>query len=106
MTLSEGYLWATPALTDVVDRVVSVTMDLVSRYDVDGIHLDMVRYPDRDTSYDPFSNAAYASALSQDPDLTRAEWQRRQVSHLVNRVYREVILPQSGLSPSHRSLVS
>ena len=73
LTLSKSYLWATPALTDVVDRVVSVTTDLVSRYDVDGIHLDLVRYPGPDTSYDPFSNTGYESALAGDPDLTRAD---------------------------------
>jgi uncharacterized lipoprotein YddW (UPF0748 family) len=100
MTLSDGYLWATPALSDVVDHVVSVAADLVSRYDVDGIHLDLVRYPDRGYSYDPFSNAGYESALAQDPKLSRAEWQRRQVSQLVNRVYSEVILSGSGPDPS------
>jgi uncharacterized lipoprotein YddW (UPF0748 family) len=97
MTLSEGYLWATPALTDVVDRVVSIAEDLVSRYDLDGIHLDLVRYPGQEYSYDPFSNAGYEAAQSQDPDLSRAEWQRRQVTGLVNRVYAEAVLPRSDL---------
>ncbi|MGD2177735.1 MAG: family 10 glycosylhydrolase [Anaerolineae bacterium] len=106
MTLRKSYLWATPALTDVVDRIVSVATDLVSRYDVDGIHLDLVRYPGRDTSYDPFSNAGYEAALAREPDLTRAEWQRRQVTHLVNRVYSEAILPRSGLDLSGGSLAS
>jgi len=97
MTLGRGYLWATPALTDVVDRVVSVTADLVNRYDVDGIHLDLVRYPGRQYSYDPFSNAGYQSALAQDPDLSRAEWQRRQVTGLVSRVYSEVVVSRPDL---------
>jgi uncharacterized lipoprotein YddW (UPF0748 family) len=100
MTLTRGYLWATPALTDVVDQVVSVATDVVSRYDVDGIHLDLVRYPGADTSYDPFSNAGYASALAREPDLTREEWQRRQVTGLVDRVYSEAILPRSDLQLS------
>jgi uncharacterized lipoprotein YddW (UPF0748 family) len=106
MPLNQSYLWATPALTDVVDRVVSVTTDLVSRYDVDGIHLDYVRYPSRDTSYDPFSNARYQAAQGQEPDLTRAEWQRRQVTQLINRVYSETILPWSGPDLLGRSSAS
>jgi len=97
MTLSSGYLWATPALTDVVNRVVSVTTDLVTRYDVDGVHLDLVRYANQQYSYDPFSNAGYESALAQDPTLTRAEWQRQQVTLLVNRVYSEVLPLRPGL---------
>ncbi len=96
-TLNSGYLWATPALTDVVDRVVAVTADLVTRYDVDGIHLDLVRYPGRQYSYDPFSNAGYTAAQALDPTLTRAEWQRRQVTLLVGRVYSEVISLRPGL---------
>jgi uncharacterized lipoprotein YddW (UPF0748 family) len=100
MTLRDGYLWATPALTDVVDRVTSVTMDLVTRYDVDGVHLDLVRYPGQDYSHDPFSNAGYAAARAEDKDLTRADWQRRQVTQLVNRVYDQAILPDSDLQLS------
>jgi uncharacterized lipoprotein YddW (UPF0748 family) len=97
MTLGGGYLWATPALTDVVDRVVSVTADLVGRYDLDGVHLDLVRYPGRQYSYDPFSNAGYEAALARDPELSRAEWQRRQVTGLVDRVYSEVVVSQPDL---------
>ncbi len=92
MTLTDtAYLWATPALTDVVNRAISVTADLVTRYDVDGIHLDMVRYANRQYSYDPFSNAGYEAALAADPALIRAEWQRQQVTLLVSRVYSQVI---------------
>lgn len=95
--IGSGYLWATPALTDVVDRVVSVTADLAARYVMDGIHLDIVRYPGRDYSYDPFSEAGYEAALALEPELSRAEWQRRQVTLLVQRVYSEVILPRPEL---------
>jgi uncharacterized lipoprotein YddW (UPF0748 family) len=98
MTLTAGYyLWPSPALTDVVDRVVAVTADLVTRYDVDGIHLDLVRYAGPQYSYDPFSNAGYAAARALEPTLTRAEWQRRQVTRLVSRVYSEVIPRRPGL---------
>lgn len=92
-----GYVWATPALTDVVDRVVSVSKDLVTRYDVDGVHLDLVRYVRPEYSYDPFSNAGYAAARAKDASLTRSEWQRRQVSGLVDRVYSEAVLAHEDL---------
>jgi uncharacterized lipoprotein YddW (UPF0748 family) len=86
MLLNPSYLWATPALDDVVDQAVAVTADLVTRYDVDGVHLDLVRYPGPGYSYDPFTQAA----LSQ-TGLPRADWQRQRVSYLVGRVYSEVI---------------
>jgi uncharacterized lipoprotein YddW (UPF0748 family) len=98
MTLTDtAYLWATPALTGVMSRIISVTADLVIRYDVDGVHLDLVRYAGRQYSYDPFSNAGYKSALATEPALARAEWQRRQVTLLVNRVYSEVLPLRPGL---------
>ncbi|MGD2105150.1 MAG: family 10 glycosylhydrolase, partial [Anaerolineae bacterium] len=87
-----GYLWPTPALDDVEDRVVAVAADLVSRYDVDGIHLDLVRYPGPDYSYDPFTEAALDAT-----GLSRAEWQRQRVTQLVNRIYSEVILPRADV---------
>lgn len=87
MTLNSGYLWPSPALTDVVERAISVSVDLATRYGVDGIHLDLVRYPGREYSYDPFSNAGFAAARQIEPELTREEWQRRQVTQLVSRTY-------------------
>lgn len=92
-----GYVWATPALTDVVDRVVSVADEVVGRYDVDGIHLDVVRYPGPDTSYDPFSNASFEAAQAKEATLTRSEWQRRQVTGLVRRVYGEAVLSRADV---------
>jgi len=98
MTLTDTvYLWATPALTDVVGRLISVTTDLVTRYDVDGIHLDLVRYANRQYSYDPFSNAGYEAARATAPTLARADWQRQQVTLLVNQVYSEVLPLRPGL---------
>jgi uncharacterized lipoprotein YddW (UPF0748 family) len=61
------------------------------------VHLDIVRYPGPEYSYDPFSNAAYETARAGDENLSRAEWQRQQVTRLVNRVYSEAIIPRSDL---------
>ncbi len=90
-----GYLWPTPALDDIDDRVVEVAADLVTRYDIDGIHLDLVRYPGRDYSYDTFTNDALAAS-----GLPRDEWQRQRVSRLVSRVYSEAILTRPGVQLS------
>ncbi|TET49407.1 MAG: hypothetical protein E3J64_09710, partial [Anaerolineales bacterium] len=97
MDLNPGYLWATPALSDVVEHVVSVTTDLVTRYEIDGLHLDLVRYPGNAYSYDPFSAAGYAAAQGSEPELGYGDWQRRQVTLLVSRVYSEVLPLRSDL---------
>ena len=85
------YVWASPAATAVQDSVVSVTTYLASRYALDGIHLDYVRYPGPQYSYDPFTLAAFSQALQISPTLTLTAWrgdfQRAQVSNLVARIY-------------------
>ncbi|MBC7228197.1 MAG: family 10 glycosylhydrolase [Thermoflexales bacterium] len=82
MTCS-SYLWATPAWEGMRVHFLNVVTDLVARYDLDGIHLDLVRYPGPDYSYDPFTPPF------SDPAV-RAEWQREQVNRLVRETYQAV----------------
>ena len=96
------YVWASPAVTAVQDSVVSVTAYLASHYALDGIHLDYVRYPGPQYSYDPFTWAAFSQALHISPTLTitawRGDFQRAQVSNLVGRIYTQTAKSQLLLS--------
>lgn len=82
MTCS-SYLWATPAWEGMRAHFRNVVTDLVTRYNLDGVHLDLVRYPGRDYSYDPFTP-------SFPDDEARAGWQREQVNLLVRETYQMV----------------
>ncbi len=82
MNLNAGYLWASPGVDLVRDHVVAVVEELVTRYPVDGVHLDLVRYADADYSYDPLSNAAAGDVKT----AARDQWQRDRVTDLVQRV--------------------
>jgi uncharacterized lipoprotein YddW (UPF0748 family) len=82
MPLNGGYLWASPGVDGVRDHVVAVVEDIVSRYAVDGVHLDLVRYAGSRYSYDPISNAAAGSIQAP----ARDQWQRERVTELVGRV--------------------
>ncbi len=77
-----AYLWATPGRDEVQDHVVAVVSEILTRYPVDGIHLDLVRYAGRSYSFDPASNAA----AGETPSAARAQWQRDRVTDLVARV--------------------
>ena len=85
------YLWATPALSLTRDHITAVAADIVQRYDVDGLHLDLIRYPGSAYSFDPYTMQAFSAALQISPTLTFAAWrpqfQRDQVSNLVARIY-------------------
>ncbi len=92
----DGYLTANPAHPAVADHIVAVCKDILSRYPVDGLHLDYIRYADPELSQDPVSNQAYAAAVAQNPGLSRADWQRAQVTHLVQRVRDEALPARPG----------
>jgi uncharacterized lipoprotein YddW (UPF0748 family) len=96
MLLNSSYVWSSPGLDGVRDHVVAVVGDIVARYQVDGVHLDLVRYANSPYSYDPVSNAAAGS--SDTP--ARAQWQRDRVSDLVGRVHAALgeVRPEARLS--------
>jgi len=84
MPLAPGqYLWASPGVALVADHVTAVVQDIVARYPVDGVHLDLVRYAGPGYSYDPYSNAAAGEARTP----ARDQWQRDQVTALVQRLH-------------------
>jgi uncharacterized lipoprotein YddW (UPF0748 family) len=92
----ESYLAANPAHPAVQQRVVDVCKDLLSRYQLDGLHLDYIRYSDPQLSKDPVSNQAYAAAVAKSPGLSREDWQRDQVTALVTRVRNEALPLRPG----------
>jgi uncharacterized lipoprotein YddW (UPF0748 family) len=93
---AKSYLWASPGLDLVNDYLVDVVSDIVARYDVDGVHLDLVRYAGPGYSYDPFSNAAVGDV----PTPERAQWQRDRVTDLVRRLKTatQLIRPEAEVS--------
>ena len=86
-----AYLCASPGHPAVVERVVAVCQDLLTHYPLDGLHFDYVRYAGREYSQDPVSLEAYAAAAAANPALTYADWQRAQITHLLQRVCTEAL---------------
>ena len=87
------YLTASPASPVFRDHFKAVVADIVNRYDVDGIHLDRVRYSGRSTSCDPVSETAYGGPCFSGADGVYQEWQRQQINTLVRDVYEDIIVP-------------
>jgi uncharacterized lipoprotein YddW (UPF0748 family) len=72
-------LYMSPAAVGAVDHLAGVVEDLVSRYAIDGIHLDYVRYPGASFDYSREALRAFRAEVSR--DLARADRQdldRRQ----------------------------
>lgn len=81
------------------EHLVSVYLDIVRRYRVDGIHFDYIRYPETegrlpkgaDVGYNPvslarFSRATGSTEVPAPDDPAWIEWRRRQVTELVRRI--------------------
>jgi uncharacterized lipoprotein YddW (UPF0748 family) len=91
-----------PGLPQVRDHVVNVIMDIVNRYDIDGIHFDDYFYPSGTINDD----AAYNADPRGFPSTTagRADWRRDNVNLLIQRVNDSIRVAKPwvkfGVSPS------
>jgi len=81
------YVYVSPGIPEVQDHIAKVCVDIVSKYDVDGLHLDHIRYAGPQYSHDPVSEERFAQAREENPGLTWEDWQREQVTQMVRRIY-------------------
>ena len=95
--LCGAYREMSPASVFGQNHIIRTVLDVVRRYDVDGVHLDRVRYAASNASCDPVSLCRYHGlGASCDPvpactlDDAYQDWQRSQVTALVNRLSRKV----------------
>ena len=74
---------------------VDVAMDLVTNFDIDGIHYDYIRFTANNQGYNPTSVARYNAryGLTGQPSATNEQWKqwrRDQVSAVVRKVYAKI----------------
>ncbi|HNT33582.1 MAG TPA: family 10 glycosylhydrolase [bacterium] len=85
-----------PGVPDALIWIYNVCMDLVTNYDIDGLHLDYIRYPGTDSGYNPIAIARFNKEFSRTgkpgtSDATFATWRRRQVTDFVKFIYLNAI---------------
>ncbi len=88
-----------PGHPGVQQHTFDVCMDIITRYNVDGLHFDYIRYPDNGSSannqpwgYNPVSVARYrrltgAASTPTATDPAWLQWRRNQITALVRKVY-------------------
>ena len=114
-----GFMWMDPGEALAAQRTFDVILDVVRRYDIDGVHIDDYFYP-----YPaPVAATPNASGASSTPPveadfpdepswqnylaggggLTRTDWRRQNVNALIERLYqgihREKYWVKFGISP-------
>jgi uncharacterized lipoprotein YddW (UPF0748 family) len=94
---SAGIYYLDPGNPDVQSYTTEIYLQLLRNYDVDGIHLDQIRYYEGDAlrwGYNPTSVGLFNAAFGREPtsqpapaDPDWVAWRRDQVTNLVRRIY-------------------
>lgn len=108
--------WLDPGHPDAEAYTVNVLTHLVSNYQIDGLHLDRIRYPEfsvgvqtpasgtnigyNETSVARFNTRHGRTGTPAPNDPQWSQWRRDQVSNLVRRVYLNAIAVKPGLKVS------
>ncbi len=108
--LSSFYVSLNPCLPEVRRYIVDVFRDLVTRYDVDGLHLDYIRFPneppaipsgtDIDYPRDARTLELYRQATGKAPDDDKEswnQWRTDQVTQLVADIHNMVQRTKPGV---------
>jgi uncharacterized lipoprotein YddW (UPF0748 family) len=103
-----SFLWMDPGVPEVRRQAERVVLDIVRRYDIDGVHVDDYFYPykEKDSSgatIDFPDSASYARYRREGGELERDDWRRHNVDLLIAELYRQIkdAKPwvQFGISP-------
>ena len=99
-----GYYWLDPGDAAVQNHTTKVILDVVRRYDIDGVHLDDYFYPYPDAKAGDFPDqASWNRYRTAGGKLERADWRRENVNKLVRRLQAEIAKEKAwvtfGISP-------
>ncbi|MBL0143436.1 MAG: family 10 glycosylhydrolase [Betaproteobacteria bacterium] len=94
------YLWLDPGEPDAARHTLAVILDVVRRYDIDGVHIDDYFYPYPTAVPGTPPEAGLEIGFPDEPSwqaylgaggtLARADWRRRNVNRLMERIDRAV----------------
>jgi uncharacterized lipoprotein YddW (UPF0748 family) len=89
------HYWLNPTSQEVQDYTMRVILDVVRRYDIDGVHIDDYFYPYPEKGPDgkiiPFpDDDTWKEYQNRGGKLGRDDWRRDAVNQLIERLYREV----------------
>jgi len=99
------YYWMDPAMSEVQDHVCAVILDVVKRYDIDGVQFDdyFYPYPEYNNGKDFPDGPAYGAYRAKGGKLMRDEWRRDAINRFIQRVYtsikQEKVWVKFGVSP-------
>lgn len=84
-TKFKGAWYMEPSHPATAEHLSALVEEIVTRYDVDGIHFDYIRYPEGNASY---PDAALYSRHRR--GMSKADWRRSNITHLMSTLYAKV----------------
>jgi len=101
------HLWMDPGESAVRRRTLRVVLDVVRRYDIDGVHLDDYFYPYKERAADGTTNfpdaRSWKKYVASGGRLSRDDWRRENVNTLVRELNEQIHLAKPwvkfGISP-------
>ncbi|MGN6420927.1 MAG: family 10 glycosylhydrolase [Pseudobacter sp.] len=106
LKLKDGnYWWFDPALQGTKDHSTAVVMDIVKRYDIDGVHFDDYFYPYPDyNKFEDFPDGnSWQAYVNSGGKLSRGDWRREAVNSFIENLYKKIKAEKKnvkfGLSP-------
>tara|TARA_R110001599_G_scaffold69410_3_gene195369 strand:- start:141191 stop:142726 length:1536 start_codon:yes stop_codon:yes gene_type:complete len=103
--LKNGYWWFDPSLKETQDHGIDVVMDIVKRYDIDGVHFDdyFYPYPSYNNDEDFPDDKSWNEYVENGGDISRGDWRRNSVNQFIEKIYtsikKEKPFVKFGLSP-------
>lgn len=90
--LRNGTYWFDPSNEKTQDHVSKVVSELVSRYDIDGLHFDDYFYPYREYNggKDFPDYQTWSKYQKSGGTLSKADWRRGNVNKFIKRIYDEI----------------
>lgn len=86
----DGYLWLDPGEPEARAHSLAVIMDIVARYDLDGIHIDDYFYPYPKAKVEFPDDPAFTRYTSGGGKLARDAWRRQNIDDFVREMYSRV----------------
>ena len=85
-TAKGGEMFMIPGKPETADYIASICKEIVENYDVDGISLDYIRYPES------IYNFSDENLYPRSSSMSKADWKRENITRIVRRVH-DVVKP-------------